>query len=215
MSGTQQSDVAVRAVVFDFDGVLRLWDHDETFAIEERFNLPRGSINTHAIEDYLNLQVVTGVTSDDEWRDAVAQKIVEQHGEEARRAVLEWRERIGVLDPSMVELLRTIKSQLTVALLTNATSRLMSDLVVHGLVDDFDYIFNSSEIGVAKPDQRIFDFVATTLGLRYDEWLFIDDTEENVVKASSLGIRSHLYSNQVELEAWLRSQTDLSLSRGS
>jgi putative hydrolase of the HAD superfamily len=91
----------------------------------------------------------------------------------------------------------------------------MSDLVVHGLVDDFDYIFNSSEIGVAKPDQRIFDFVATTLGLRYDEWLFIDDTEENVVKASSLGIRSHLYSNQVELEAWLRSQTDLSLSRGS
>jgi putative hydrolase of the HAD superfamily len=205
--------VAVRAIVFDFDGVLRLWDHDETFAIEERFNLPKGSIHTHAFADYLNLQVVTGVTSDDEWRDAVAQKVVDHHGEHAREAVLEWRQRIGVLDASMVELLRTIKPQLTVALLTNATSRLMSDLVVHGLVDDFDYIFNSSEIGVAKPDQRIFDFVASTLGLRFDEWLFIDDTEENVVTAASLGIRSHLYSNQVELESWLKSHTNITLTR--
>ncbi len=215
MNGTEQRDVAVRAVVFDFDGVLRLWDHDETFAIEERFGLPRGSIYTHAFEDYLNLQVVTGVTSDDEWRDAVARKVVEEHGEDARAAIVEWRERIGVLDASMVELARIIRSQLTVALLTNATSRLMSDLIVHGLVDDFDYIFNSSEIGLAKPDEEIFNFVATTLGLRYDEWLFIDDTEENIVKATSLGIPSHLYSNQVELESWLKHHTDISLARHS
>jgi putative hydrolase of the HAD superfamily len=215
MSGIEESDVAVRAVVFDFDGVLRLWDHDETFAIEERFDLPRGSIHTHAFADNLNLQVMTGAKSDDEWRDVVAQKVVEQHGEQARRAVIEWRERIGVLDPSMVDLVRTIRPQIMVALLTNATSRLVSDLVLHGLAEDFDYIFNSSEIGLAKPDQRIFDFVATTLGLRYDEWLFIDDTEQNVVTASSLGIRSHLYSNQVELESWLKDHTDLSLSRRS
>jgi len=213
VNATDQRDVAVRAVVFDFDGVLRHWDHGETFAIEDRFGLPRGSIHTVAFDAGLNHRVITGQISDDEWRDTVANRLSHHHGDEMRDAALEWRARIGVLDPSMVELVRTIRSQLTVGLLTNATSRLMSDLVQHGLVDDFDYIFNSSEIGLSKPDQQIFDFVAATLGLRYDEWLFIDDTEENVVTASTLGIRSHLYSNQVELESWLKSHSNLLLER--
>jgi putative hydrolase of the HAD superfamily len=215
MNGTDQSGVAVRAVVFDFDGVLRHWDHVETFAIEERFGLPRGSIHTYAFDAGLNQSVITGQISDDEWRDTVANRLAQHHGDDMRDAALEWRARIGVLDPTMVDLVRTIRSQITVALLTNATSRLTSDLVRHGLVDDFDYVFNSSEIGLSKPDQQIFDFVAATLGLRNDEWLFIDDTEENVVKASSLGIRSHLYSNQVELESWLKSHSNLSLARRS
>ena len=201
----------IKAVVFDFDDVIRRWDSDETYAIERRHGLARGCIFEKLSDPRLISQVTTGAISDEEWRDTVAAQLASQYGDRARDAVREWGLRIGDLDTDVIDVVRTLRSRFTIALLSNATSRLRSDLAAHGIADDFDYIFSSSEIGVAKPDPEVFAFVGRTLGVTPSEWLFIDDIAGNVSAADELGIRSHLYTNLPDLVEWLEELTGVTL----
>jgi putative hydrolase of the HAD superfamily len=202
----------IRAVVFDFDDVIRKWNSEETFAIEEHYGLARGCIFEKLSDPTLIHQVTTGVISDEQWCDRVAEQLVDLYGEGARQAVNEWSRRIGDLDTGMVDLLRTLRRHFTVALLSNATSRLRADLAAHGIADDFDHIFSSSEIGIGKPDAAVFAYVGRTLELAPDEWLFIDDLASNVAAANVLGVRSHLYTNLADLLAWLFELTGFDVS---
>jgi putative hydrolase of the HAD superfamily len=204
----------IKAVVFDFDDVVRTWNDEETYAIEERHGLPRGCIYERLSDPTLIVKVTTGAITDEQWRDVVAEELVGVHGEAARTAVYEWSLRIGDLDAEMIALIRALRTHFTVALLSNATSRLRSDLANHGITDEFDHIFSSSEIGIAKPDPEVFRFVGRALDAMPAEWLFIDDIAGNVEAANELGVRSHLYTNLPDLNAWLTTLTgtDLSLS---
>jgi putative hydrolase of the HAD superfamily len=199
----------IKAVVFDFDNVIRTWNRDETIAIEQRHGLPRGSIYEQLSDPTLIRSVTTGVLSDEEWRDAIAHTLAAQHGDAAYDAVRAWSLRIGDLDRGVLGLLRTLRSHFVVALLSNATTRLRSDLAAHDIADDFDCIFSTAEIGIAKPDPQVFAFVGQTLNVDPDEWLFVDDTAENVAAAMGLGVRSHVYSNLAELIEWLGDVTGI------
>jgi putative hydrolase of the HAD superfamily len=202
----------IKAVVFDFDDVIRKWNSEETFAIEEHYGLPRGCIFEKLSDPTLIHHVTTGVITDERWRDAVAAQLVDLYGEAADEAVHEWGLRIGELDSGMVELLRALRPHFTVALLSNATSRLRADLAAHGIADDFDHIFSSSEIGIGKPDPEVFAYVGRTLELAPEEWLFIDDLTGNVAAANGLGVRAHLYTNLPQLVAWLSDLTGVDVS---
>lgn len=201
----------IKAVVFDFDDVIRKWNRDETFAIEERYGLPRGCIFEKLSDPTLIRLVTTGVISDEQWRNTVAEQLVAIHGDGARPAVHEWSLRIGDLDTGVIDVVRALRSRLTVALLSNATSRLRSDLAAHDIADDFDYIFSSSEIGIGKPDAEVFSFVGRALDATPAEWLFIDDTPGNVAAANELGVRSHLFTNLADLVEWLTELTNIDL----
>jgi putative hydrolase of the HAD superfamily len=201
----------IKAVVFDFDDVIRTWNRDETIAIEERHGLPRGSIFEQLSDPTLIRSVTTGALTDEQWRNAIAENLATQHGDGAYDAVRSWSLRIGDLDTGVLALLRALRTNFTIALLSNATTRLRSDLAAHGIADDFDYIFSTSEIGIAKPDPHVFAFVGRTLNLEPDEWLFVDDTAENVAAAAGVGVRSHVYSNLAELIEWLSDATGLDL----
>lgn len=201
----------IKAVVFDFDDVIRKWNSEETFAIEQRCGLPPGCIFEKLSDPTLIQQVTTGVISDEQWRDIVAEQLAAIHGDGARQAVYEWSLRIGDLDAGVVDLVRALRAHFTIALLSNATSRLRSDLAAHDIADDFDYIFSSSEIGIGKPDVEVFTFVGRTLDAAPEEWLFIDDMAGNVAAANELGVRSHLFTNLPDLVVWLTKLTGVDL----
>jgi putative hydrolase of the HAD superfamily len=46
----------------------------------------------------------------------------------------------------------------------------------------------SAEVGMRKPEQRIFTLTVELLGLRPDECVFIDDVQANVEAAESVGL---------------------------
>ncbi|MGA9238862.1 HAD family hydrolase [Robiginitalea sp.] len=54
----------------------------------------------------------------------------------------------------------------------------------------FEAFYLSHEIGMRKPDPKIFSFVLDKNGLRPEETLFIDDTKEHIESASALGINT-------------------------
>lgn len=56
-----------------------------------------------------------------------------------------------------------------------------------------EYAFTSFELGLLKPDPRIFAAVREKLGCRFGEMIFVDDKPRNVQAASDLGIYGIVY----------------------
>jgi HAD superfamily hydrolase (TIGR01509 family) len=55
-----------------------------------------------------------------------------------------------------------------------------------------DHQFFSNEIGLAKPDPKIFDFAIQSLGIPPQRIVFFDDTAVNVEAAAKAGMNAHL-----------------------
>ena len=192
--------------MFDLDGVIREWNIEETHAIESKFELPIGSMREVAFEETLNRAVVTGLISDEQWRAAIASQLETDFGDKALLAVAEWSNRAGTLKRDVLEYSQQLRGSFIIALLTNATSRLPLDLRRLELSECFDVVFNSSDIGAGKPGPEIFHHVSRELGLAPQEWVFIDDTLENVQGAESIDVRAHQFRELGELQKWMREQ---------
>jgi putative hydrolase of the HAD superfamily len=54
----------------------------------------------------------------------------------------------------------------------------------------FDAVIVSCEVGVAKPDARIYQMCLSRLGVAADQTLFVDDRLENLQGAAKLGMRT-------------------------
>jgi putative hydrolase of the HAD superfamily len=59
----------------------------------------------------------------------------------------------------------------------------------------FDAVVISGEVGMRKPEERIFRHAAGLLGLTPEECVFIDDLKVNVVAAEALGMSAVLHTD--------------------
>jgi HAD superfamily hydrolase (TIGR01509 family) len=203
---THEDEYRVKAIVFDLNGVIRDWDVDEESVVEARHGLPTGSIGIAAMTGPSFADVTTGVISDEQWREVVAAELVEQFGDPAFVAVAEWSRLRGSVRRDVLDYAHELRAYFTVALLTNASSRLAKDLHQLELSESFDYVFNSAQIGVAKPNAEAYAHVSRELGLEPREWLFIDDSLENVHGAEVVGIRAHHFHGLSDLRRWIDAQ---------
>ena len=61
--------------------------------------------------------------------------------------------------------------------------------------DYFDKMYTSYEVGVTKPDRKIFDYMIADSGLIPSETLFVDDAKSNVEVGRSLGFQTYQPAN--------------------
>lgn len=194
-----------QALLIDFDGVLRIWNGGYDAQAERASGLPPGALRAAAFAPDLLVPAITGATSDEGWRALVALRLQQQfpHADGAG-AVARWSEPPGALDPVVLEMVRACRRRGRVALLTNATSRLPSDLARLALGDAFDHVVNSSAVGAAKPHPDIFRAALRALGLPASQVLYVDDTPGHVEAAAPLGIAGHVYRGHEPLRQALR-----------
>lgn len=193
------SDTAKRALLVDFDGVLRVWP-----PTREALGIAEAEIRLVAFAPTLLAQVVRGAIHDEAWREEIIARLSERYGESvARDAVTRWSGAFGIVVPEVAGLLRRVAPTISLVLATNATSRLSGDLKKLGLSDMFYALANSSELGVAKPEPEFFEAALRLVGVAAQNALFVDDTMENVNSAAALGIRSHRFQSASLMEAFL------------
>jgi putative hydrolase of the HAD superfamily len=178
----------ILAVIFDLDGVLRRWPPARIRSIERRHRIPAGSIDRVAFAPALLARAVTGSLTDDAWREEVARELELLHGARGRHAVNDWSRLSGEVDPAMLELVRDVRQLATVALLTNATTRLVDDLTTLGIAGDFDAIVSSADLHRSKPDPEVFRWTAQRLGVACADCAFVDDEPRNVAAAAAVGM---------------------------
>ncbi len=185
----------VGTVVFDLDGVIRHWNDDELDEVEVAHGLPARSILDVAFGPDLGRAATTGQLTYREWMDEIRRRVVAVHGPRAEPALDEWEANVGRVDVEMLSVLRRVRAVTTVALLSNGTTRLRRDLHVLDLLDEFDVVFNTAEIGIAKPDPAVFTLVCDRLGSPPSRTLFIDDLVENVEGARTAGLAAHQHTD--------------------
>jgi putative hydrolase of the HAD superfamily len=183
----------IEAVIFDLDGVIRHWNDDELDRIETECGLPARTILDTGFSEDLGPACMTGTLTYREWMDEIRRRVVAAHGDRAVPALDAWEANVGIVDPAAVELLRSVRRSTTVALLSNGTTRLRRDLHVLGIDEEFDVVFNTAELGVAKPAVEVFELVVTRLGVTPTTTVFVDDMEENVAGARAAGLHATLH----------------------
>lgn len=200
------------AVIFDLDGVIRHWNDDQLDDVETSFGLPPRTILDVAFSPELGPLAVTGAMNYREWMDAIRERVIDRHGPSATGALDEWEANVGLVDTQMLAVVRSVRKVTRVALLSNGTTRLRRDLHVLDLLDELDVVFNTAELGVAKPDPDVFELVLDRLGLDAEHACFVDDLPENVEGARSVGLRAHLHTDPATTAEFLRG-TGLDLPR--
>jgi HAD superfamily hydrolase (TIGR01509 family) len=96
-----------------------------------------------------------------------------------------------------------------VALLSNLRPSAAYFLRQWGLVDEFDPVFFSSDLGMEKPNRDIYEHVLKVLNVQPEEVVFIDDKLENVEGARRLGIRAFQFDIEKDNVKELISTLDL------
>ena len=89
------------------------------------------------------------------------------------------------------ETLATLKSRFKLALLTNGLVDLQNQkLDKIGIRNFFDCIIISEEVGIDKPNPKIFEVVLDCLGLKREEVIYVgDDPPFDIVGAKNAGIK--------------------------
>jgi putative hydrolase of the HAD superfamily len=88
----------------------------------------------------------------------------------------------------LIDLLRSIQPQTKTGLISNAWSGMRQYIRDHKFEDAFTAMVISAEVGVVKPDAKIYQIALEQLGVSPSEAVFVDDFIENVKGAQAVGM---------------------------
>lgn len=201
----QGAEPVIRAVVFDFGGVLA----DEGFVRGlEKIGRDCGIGPDRALEAGERLVkssgYVSGQATEAEFWEAFRTELGIQAPDRAlRKAVLE----AFSLRPRMLELAEWLRKRgLKVAILSDQTDWLEALDRETPFLWRFDLVHNSFKTGRTKADDQAYTDLLSGLGLQGPEVLFVDDRASNLARAAKFGIRVLLCENPETAEAEIRSQ---------
>jgi putative hydrolase of the HAD superfamily len=93
----------------------------------------------------------------------------------------------GTVENAMLDLIRSLRAAgLRTALLSNSWGN--DDYPRELFPELFDVVVISAEVGMRKPEERIFRHAAELLGLKPEECVFIDDVAANIAAAEAIGL---------------------------
>jgi epoxide hydrolase-like predicted phosphatase len=198
----------VRAVVFDIGGVLE--DTPATGLVEKweaALRLGRGELNERLGGVWRAGEI--GAISEAEVRASVALRLqLDQAQAEAFMHDI-WTEYLGTLNTELASYFGGLRPRYRTALLSNSfVGAREREQERYGFGDITDLIVYSHEVGMAKPDPRIYQLTCERLGVRPEQVVFLDDRADFVDGALETGMRAILYEDNdqafADLEAALR-----------
>ena len=176
--------MAVKAVIFDCFGVLITIGRDLLHQTYPQFSdqlteLERQSDSglVSRSEFYNSVVTITGISMDDAMNKYYS---VENYNQ------------------SSIDLIKQVKAtgRYKIGLLSNIGHGWLDDfLPIMNSMNLFDAVILSSDIGITKPDPKIFELMAEKLGVNTDECIMIDDTPVNIASAINTGMQGIIFDS--------------------
>jgi epoxide hydrolase-like predicted phosphatase len=197
----------IRAVIFDVGGViLHEREHAKRSEWETRLGLPPGQLTRLVLDSEPAAHAASGqVTERQVWQAVGVQLgLDEAHILELQRDFWSSEQ----LDITMMRFIQSLRPRYKVGILSNAWSEARSfhnaKFKMNTWVDVQVY---SAEVGLLKPDPRIYRIVLDQLQLPAGACVFVDDRPENVQAAQALGMKGVLCRETQQaiddVRAWL------------
>jgi len=100
-----------------------------------------------------------------------------------------WREYLGTANTGLTEWARGLRPRYKTGILSNSfVGAREREQAAYGYMDFIDDLVYSHEVGLAKPDPRIYLLSCSRLGVQPGEAVFIDNHEPYVLAARAVGL---------------------------
>ena len=189
----------INAIIFDYGGVLvQMVDETPRQQLAKHYGIPLRRIYHLLFNTEASTRASLGeITTEHHWR-AIHEIL---HIPPAERAdfVRQFWSADG-LNTELVDQLPALQVRFRLGLLSNANDDLRSVLTDRWQIDSlFDDLVISAEVGLMKPDLRIYELAVARLGVQPDEALFFDDMPANVEGARMAGLHAFQYLNNTQM----------------
>ncbi|HEY42778.1 MAG TPA: HAD family phosphatase [Anaerolineae bacterium] len=194
----------IRAVYWDMGGVIvRTHNWSGRARWEEQIGLQPHELERIVFSGEMGKQATLGqATSDDVWTWVLNHLGLSENDRHSLERDFFQGDKV---DEKLVAFIRSLRPKYRTGMISNAWSELRPWLKELRIADAFDHIVISSEVGLAKPDPRIFQLALDDLGISPQEAVFIDDFEVNIEAAGEIGMHAILFRNTEQTIAELRS----------
>lgn len=197
----------IKAIIFDFGGVLlRTYDHSYRTRWDDKLGLAHGQFEDYIFNGPVGRMAQLGqATWDEVWQE------VAQHFNLSPTEIKQAKDDFfkgDRFDEGLADYIRRLKERYTIGLLSNTW---LTDgfalLSRYSLVDAFDVAVTSAELGVMKPDPRIYRAALERAQAQPEQAIFIDDSAPNIVAARDLGMHTVHFVDPVEARMQLATLT--------
>lgn len=188
----------IRAVIFDFGGVIvRTDDRAPRERLAARLGMTYDQLSSLVFDSESALQAALGKLSTQEHWDALRNELGLSPDEPANLPLDFWGG--DVLDQELVDYIRALRPDYKTGLISNAWDDLRQVLeYTWKIADMFDEIIISAEVGVAKPNPRIYQIALQRLEVAPQEAVFVDDFPANIAGARALGMHAIHFQNSLQ-----------------
>jgi len=178
----------ITAVLFDADGVVQRPSRDWLSPLS---SLAPSDPDTFVAE--LMAAERPALVGKSDFRDAVAEVLQRWKSQASIEEALEpWH--WFAAEPSVIDLIGKLRAAgIGCHLATNQQAYRRAIMQERGYGEWFDQTFYSCDLGLAKPDPAYFRAILGALQVPASAVLFIDDNEDNVAGARSVGLQAELY----------------------
>lgn len=192
----------IRAIIFDIGGVVFRPKNFHPLAKEYAKIMKREESEVYAVfVRNWHIWKFGKITEDEFFGNILKELRVEIDREKLREIMHSFPK----TDKGVTSLIERLRKRYEIFALSNHTREFFDFLYrKYRLNRMFKRIFTSCETGLAKPDPRFFGCMLRETGMKPGECVFVDDREENVRAARSLGMKAVLFSDSGQLERELR-----------
>jgi putative hydrolase of the HAD superfamily len=191
----------IRAVAFDVGGVL-----ERVAAVDEWLGPWRERLGMSAAQFGSALAGVdpagfigTGGLTEAEYRQRCAGALGLSSAQADEFMADMWHWYCGEMDTELTAYAASLRPRCLTAVLSNsADGARREEQARYRFAELFDVIIYSHEVGLAKPDPRIYLLTCDQLGVQPGELVFLDDVQENVDAAGRLGIHAILHETTAD-----------------
>jgi glucose-1-phosphatase len=188
----------IRAIIWDMGGVLvRTESQAPREQLAQRLGLTPKGLTSLVFDTEVSIKATVGEVPE----EAVWKYVAETLNLDANGLAAFTQEFWGGdnLDADLYLFLQELRSNYKIGLLSNAWSgaRMVLDSRYH-MMGAFDISIFSAEVGLAKPDPRIYQLALDRLGVEAAQAIFVDDYQPNIDAANTLGIHGVSFKNALQ-----------------
>ena len=185
-----------KAIIFDLGAVILNINYQNTIDEFTKLGVNNAAtLYSKKVQTNLFNQIETGMISSDEFLKALQKETKNANINQVEKA---WNAMLLDLPEERIQLIEKLKNNYSIYLLSN-TNAIHIDAIKKQLGKRkwlafcklFDKMYLSHELGLRKPDVKIFEYILKEQKLKAEEVFFIDDSPQHIASAKKIGIHCH------------------------
>lgn len=197
-------DEKIDAIIFDFGGVIIQLNYQATIDAFKNLGITNfDEMYSQAQQSNLFNDIETGKISSQRFINGLLDFLPSNTS--PNKVVEAWNAMILDVPKSNIDFLQNLSKKYRLFLLSNTNSlhidlafRNWNKIAEQPIDQYFENIYLSHEVEMRKPNKEIFELVCNENQLNVENTLFIDDSEQHIIGAKSIGLQTiHHKSNEL------------------